>query len=146
MLLQGGALASSWSTAKSFEVKFSLFNTIDFRRKGTFVALFLGLLVLILVGSTVSSQPESLVINEFLASNQESLADGDEDHEDWIELYNPTTEPIDLEGYTLTDSPKTRQNGGFRTLLLILRASCSSGLRERIGELPEIGILKDLSG
>ncbi|MCF7889922.1 CotH kinase family protein [Candidatus Bipolaricaulota bacterium] len=81
-------------------------DTIDFRRKGIFVVLFLGLLALILVDFMVSSQPESVVINELLASNQERLADGDGDLEDWVELYNPTNEAINLEGYTLTDRPK----------------------------------------
>ena len=83
-----------------------MFDTIDFRRKSIFLIVFLGLLVMIMVDFMVLSQPESLVINELLASNQESLADRDGDHEDWIELYNPTTEPINLEGYVLTDSPK----------------------------------------
>ena len=83
-----------------------MFDTIDLHRKGIFLVVFFGLLTLIMVDFMVLSQPESLVINELLASNQESLADRDGDHEDWIELYNPTTEPVNLEGYVLTDSPK----------------------------------------
>ena len=83
-----------------------MFDTIDFRRKSIFLIVFFGLLALITVDFMVLSQPESLVINELLASNQESLAGRDGDQEDWIELYNPTTEPINLEGYVLTDNPK----------------------------------------
>ena len=43
------------------------------------------------------------VISEFMASNDNSLADGDGNSSDWIELYNPTTTPIDLAGWHLTD-------------------------------------------
>lgn len=54
---------------------------------------------------TADTQTPSVVINEFLASNGAILADEDGDYEDWIELYNPTAEPINLDGYTLTDEP-----------------------------------------
>jgi len=88
-------------------------GSIVFRRKSIFVILFLYLLATLLFNFSVSSRPKSVVINEFLASNQESLVDGDGDHEDWIELYNPTTETINLEGYTLTDSPKNSAKWRF---------------------------------
>ena len=44
-----------------------------------------------------------LVINEFMASNDATQADQDEEYDDWIELYNNGTESIDLEGYFLSD-------------------------------------------
>ena len=44
-----------------------------------------------------------LVINEFLASNEEIAADQDDEFDDWIELYNKGTEDIDLSGYSLSD-------------------------------------------
>ena len=44
-----------------------------------------------------------LVISEFMANNGSGLADGDGDKEDWIEIFNPTGEAIDLAGYHLTD-------------------------------------------
>ena len=50
--------------------------------------------------------PEALRLNEFMASNDwvhPDNADFD-DYSDWIELYNATTEAIDLEGYFLTDN------------------------------------------
>jgi len=61
------------------------------------------LLSLFLAATVVPAQTQSVVINEFLASNGAILADEDGDYEDWIEFYNPTTEPINLDGYTLTD-------------------------------------------
>jgi hypothetical protein len=46
-----------------------------------------------------------VVINEFLASNQSINRDMDGDYSDWIELYNPGSQPVDLSGYGLTDDP-----------------------------------------
>ncbi|MCO8124654.1 lamin tail domain-containing protein [Stieleria sp. TO1_6] len=43
------------------------------------------------------------VISEFLASNSGGLDDIDGDSSDWIEIYNPTSQAIDLGGWSLTD-------------------------------------------
>jgi len=48
---------------------------------------------------------EDLVINEFMASNDFFMADQDGEFDDWIELYNNGSEPINLEGYSLSDDP-----------------------------------------
>jgi hypothetical protein len=45
----------------------------------------------------------TLVINEFLASNDDSLQDPQGQYDDWIEIYNYGPEAIDLEGMYLTD-------------------------------------------
>lgn len=45
----------------------------------------------------------SLVINEFMASNDLTIVDGDGDYSDWLEVYNPTTESVSLVGCYLTD-------------------------------------------
>ncbi|HEX7863108.1 MAG TPA: lamin tail domain-containing protein [Verrucomicrobiae bacterium] len=43
-------------------------------------------------------------INEWLAGNTRILADpADGDFDDWIELYNASTNAVDLSGYTMTD-------------------------------------------
>ena len=43
-------------------------------------------------------------INEWMAANSSFLVDpADGDYDDWFELYNPTTNLINLAGYTLTD-------------------------------------------
>jgi len=44
-----------------------------------------------------------VVINEFLARNDGGLQDEDGAYPDWIELYNPTADAVDLEGWYLTD-------------------------------------------
>jgi len=54
-----------------------------------------------LVSPTVSAA--TVVINEFQASNGETIADEDGDFEDWIELYNYGEAPVLLGGYGLSD-------------------------------------------
>ena len=44
-----------------------------------------------------------IVINEFLAKNDATNSDEYGEFDDWIELYYNLPEPINLEGYTLTD-------------------------------------------
>lgn len=45
-----------------------------------------------------------LIISEFMASNTRTLADEDGSYEDWIEIYNKSTNTVDLNGWYLTDS------------------------------------------
>ncbi len=53
-----------------------------------------------------SSNPEvgDIVINEFMASNDVTVADQDGEYDDWIELYNNSDQAIELTGYTLSDN------------------------------------------
>jgi len=44
-----------------------------------------------------------VVINEFMASNSNTIADQDGDFDDWIEIYNKGTQTIDIAGYHLSD-------------------------------------------
>jgi len=46
---------------------------------------------------------KSIVINELIASNNNSSSDGAGEYDDWIELYNTTSNFIDLSGYFLSD-------------------------------------------
>ena len=45
----------------------------------------------------------SLLISEILADNYSVLTDEDGDYSDWLEIFNPTSEPIDLGGWYLSD-------------------------------------------
>jgi hypothetical protein len=45
-----------------------------------------------------------VVISEFMASNGQSLDDGDGESSDWIEIWNSTNETVDLAGWVLTNS------------------------------------------
>ncbi len=53
-------------------------------------------------GGTYPASPE-VVVNEFMASNASTIADNTGAFPDWIELYNPGSETVDLEGWWLTD-------------------------------------------
>ncbi|MCP5525416.1 MAG: lamin tail domain-containing protein [Verrucomicrobiales bacterium] len=52
-----------------------------------------------------NAPPPGVRISEFMADNNDTLNDEDGDQPDWIELHNPTDEPIDLGGWHLTDDP-----------------------------------------
>jgi|AMFO01.1.fsa_nt_gi hypothetical protein len=47
--------------------------------------------------------PETLVINEFMASNATTIADETGAYPDWIELYNTGSADVSLDGFTITD-------------------------------------------
>lgn len=44
------------------------------------------------------------VISEFMADNVSTIADNDGDFRDWVEIHNPTTSPINLDQWRLTDN------------------------------------------
>lgn len=50
------------------------------------------------------SRLNSILINEFMADNESVIQDEYGDFEDWIELYNPTDNAINLKNYFLTDN------------------------------------------
>ncbi|MCP4453281.1 MAG: hypothetical protein GY809_17610 [Planctomycetes bacterium] len=54
---------------------------------------------------TVDEAPLPLRINELVAKNRLSLEDGTGRSPDWIELYNPASDPVTLTGYGLSDDP-----------------------------------------
>ena len=46
----------------------------------------------------------SVVLNEFLANNTESITDSQDEHDDWIELHNISADIVDFSGMYLSDS------------------------------------------
>ena len=54
-----------------------------------------------------------LVISEYLADNAGGALDEDYDSSDWVELYNGTASPVNLNGYYLTDSLGNRTKWKF---------------------------------
>ena len=66
-----------------------------------FRSLFAGALSLIIFSFT--RVDAALHITEFLANNEDSIQDEDGDNSDWIEIFNSGSDPINLEGYYLTD-------------------------------------------
>ena len=47
---------------------------------------------------------DNILISEFMANNNDSLLDSDEESSDWIELWNPTDSDISLANHFLTDN------------------------------------------
>jgi hypothetical protein len=62
------------------------------------------LLILLLFCFFTKESHGTLRINEFMASNGETLADEDGDYEDWIELQNFGNLPLSLDGWGLSDN------------------------------------------
>jgi len=90
-------------------------------RQGVWVCAVLGLTL-----PLTAVQAQIPVISEFLAYNASTapleegeLLDEDGDASDWIELYNPTAESIDLEGWTLTDDPNDLSQWFFPKVQLL---------------------------
>ena len=52
-----------------------------------------------------ASADTSVVINELMATNISTVADNFGEFDDWIELYNKSSLPVDISGYYLTDNP-----------------------------------------
>ncbi len=83
--------------------------------KASVIALFVGLVSGIF---GLHAQAQTIVINEVMASNATTIADEDGDFEDWIELYNPTVEPVSLLGYALSDDASEPQMWFFPDVTL----------------------------
>ena len=69
-----------------------------------------------------------IVINEILASNDNGLLDEDGDSSDWIELYNPGDNAVDLTGWVLFQGDENRWSFPAVTIgageYLVVFASC----------------------
>jgi len=82
-----------------------------------FVVVLLLLAIIPTEAVIVSAQNQVLFINEVMASNSQTIRDGDIDdkkegsnggaYSDWIEIYNSGDQPVNLTGYTLSDSEAT---------------------------------------
>lgn len=70
-----------------------------------FISVFLSILaVLFLFSSCGAGKMQSDVyITEVMAKNKRTIADEKGNYSDWIEIYNPTSSPVNLEGYTLSN-------------------------------------------
>ncbi|MDD2807475.1 MAG: lamin tail domain-containing protein [Patescibacteria group bacterium] len=53
---------------------------------------------------TTAPQPTKLYINEFMASNNNSIADEKNEYDDWLEIYNPNSIAVDVGGMFLSDN------------------------------------------
>src|SRR5207247_263424 len=79
---------------------------------------FNGWLGLIGAGLLAAQADGQVLITEFMAANTRTLPDVDGQFSDWIELYNTSAQPVDLEGWFLTDSPANLAQWRFPSTLL----------------------------
>ncbi|MCF8261125.1 MAG: CotH kinase family protein [Melioribacteraceae bacterium] len=61
---------------------------------------------------------QSIIINEVSSSNADLINDEDGDDPDWIEIYNSSTNPIDVSNYFLSDSKTKIDKWQFPSLIL----------------------------
>lgn len=67
-------------------------------------------LFIILSASATILNAQTIYINEFMASNQAAIKDPDYNtYADWIELYNPGAQAVNLNNYSITDDIKLPQ-------------------------------------
>ncbi|MGE3313293.1 MAG: lamin tail domain-containing protein, partial [Limisphaerales bacterium] len=69
-----------------------------------------------------SVQPPPLRITEFMAENLTALRDEDQDPEDWIEILNPTTTAVNLEGWSLSNEADDPERWVFPPVSLPARS------------------------
>ena len=50
-----------------------------------------------------NAQAQSIVINEVMSSNGQTISDEDGDYEDWVEIHNFGDNPVNLNGFGLSD-------------------------------------------
>ncbi len=63
-------------------------------------------LAALLLAAWSASAQLSPIISEFMADNDNALNDEDGDSSDWIEIYNPDAEPVNLDGFFVADSTR----------------------------------------
>jgi hypothetical protein len=70
-------------------------------------------------GSTPTVQTlDNLLINEFMADNDGARLDSDGESSDWIELWNPTSSPVNLAGHYLTDNQQVPNNWALPPIIM----------------------------
>lgn len=65
-----------------------------------------------------SSAQAQIVINEWSASNVNTINDNFNEKEDWIELYNTSSNSVDLQGYFLTDKKTNKTKWEFPSVTI----------------------------
>ena len=66
-----------------------------------------------LIANNANAIAGDIVINEFQASNDMTVADQDGEFDDWIELYNNSNEEVALDAYSLTDDHQDLNQWSF---------------------------------
>ena len=72
----------------------------------------------LLVASLPYATAGTVIIDEFMASNDRTLLDVDGDKSDWLELFNGGAQSVNLAGWSLSDDPAKPQKWRFPALNL----------------------------
>lgn len=90
------------------------------RLASTWIAVFTATLTVgaSLGPATATAVPTTPVISEVMAANATTAFDEDGVASDWIEVHNPTSGPVDLAGWHLTDSPAKPTQFTFPSIVL----------------------------
>ena len=87
--------------------------------KKRLVVLFLAALMLLsFAACDDTSIAKNVYISEIMSNNITTIADENGDMCDWIELHNPTSEPVNIGGYMLTDNSENMNKYTFPDLTL----------------------------
>ena len=62
--------------------------------------------------------PVTLLLTEFLCSNDRGIRDDDGDRSDWIEIHNPSEDAVSLAGWSLTDDASNLAQWRFPAVTL----------------------------
>src|SRR5438046_3991864 len=66
--------------------------------------LLFALLLAALIPRPTAHAAGPVILSEFMADNTRTLADEDGSYEDWIEIYNGGSSPVNMDGWYLTDT------------------------------------------
>ena len=61
---------------------------------------------------------QAVGISEFMATNQDTVQDEDGDSSPWIEIFNPTTSDVNLNGWALTDDTNNLMQWRFPNVII----------------------------
>jgi hypothetical protein len=84
----------------------------------TILGLFLAFLLIPAFQQNSLAQNTTVRINELMSDNTTTRADKDGDFSDWIELFNPTSSVVSLNGWSLTDELAVPGKWVFPAILL----------------------------
>lgn len=78
--------------------------------------IVINLIIIFFITATIHAQ--SVVINEVMPANASTIADGDGDFPDWLEIYNAGAQPVNLNGWALSDEADQPQKWLFPSYVL----------------------------
>jgi len=61
------------------------------------------LVLSVMIPGWLSPPPQALVVNEIQSLNESTITDDDGEHVDWIEIYNPSAQAVDMTDHFLSD-------------------------------------------